>query len=413
MRITKLYFFIIFMVIIGSYPTLLASQVTSKEYMTNSSVAVQHQSSTTVLTIPDVLKVISMPKTLPKSNNSGIVVAVIDSGINKSVIPNYWINTKEIPNNSIDDDHNGYVDDYYGWDFVTNKPVAFTGPFSSHGTFISNIIASMTANVSTIHIMDIRVLNTQNKNSNFNSFIQAIQYALLFPSVKVIQFSIEFIQSFFDQYSQQLQWVFRKAFLRHVAIVSVTGNDASSHLSNPGNWSETLAVTSIQQSGNSWIKAPYANNGSNIDIAVPGTNIQSIGSNGKSLVLSGTSFSAAFVGGAVGLLEAEHASQNLSIETIRGLLQASADSLGNCLQFGAGILNVSKLLQLASSTTDSPPKPVCSATYTIPTSLGPKPPTKSLSYPFEGVLAMVFLVSSKKLKIRKLKSTLISQNLEK
>lgn len=45
--------------------------------------------------------------------------------------PNRWINVNEIPDNSIDDDGNGYVDDYYGWSTATNDDDTGTG---SHGT---------------------------------------------------------------------------------------------------------------------------------------------------------------------------------------------------------------------------------------------------------------------------------------
>jgi cell wall-associated protease len=50
-----------------------------------------------------------------------VVIATIDSGVDtlqkdlKSIL---WINTKEIPGNGIDDDHNGYVDDIHGWNFL-------------------------------------------------------------------------------------------------------------------------------------------------------------------------------------------------------------------------------------------------------------------------------------------------------
>lgn len=53
-----------------------------------------------------------------------VIVAVIDSGIDiehedlKTVI---WTNEKEIPGNGIDDDHNGYVDDVHGWNFIGGK----------------------------------------------------------------------------------------------------------------------------------------------------------------------------------------------------------------------------------------------------------------------------------------------------
>jgi len=53
-----------------------------------------------------------------------VIVAVVDSGIDidhedlKDVI---WTNTKEIPNNGIDDDHNGHIDDVHGWNFLGGK----------------------------------------------------------------------------------------------------------------------------------------------------------------------------------------------------------------------------------------------------------------------------------------------------
>src|SRR5579864_2471322 len=53
-----------------------------------------------------------------------IVVAVIDSGVDtlhedlKDIL---WTNPKEIPGNGIDDDHNGYVDDIHGWNFIGGK----------------------------------------------------------------------------------------------------------------------------------------------------------------------------------------------------------------------------------------------------------------------------------------------------
>src|SRR5690349_16002429 len=49
-----------------------------------------------------------------------VVVAVIDNGIDithEDLKNKIWTNTKEIPNNGIDDDRNGYTDDVHGWNF--------------------------------------------------------------------------------------------------------------------------------------------------------------------------------------------------------------------------------------------------------------------------------------------------------
>ena len=53
-----------------------------------------------------------------------VIVAVIDGGVqvnHPDLADHIWINADEIANNQIDDDHNGYVDDVNGWDFIGGK----------------------------------------------------------------------------------------------------------------------------------------------------------------------------------------------------------------------------------------------------------------------------------------------------
>ncbi|HEY2347709.1 MAG TPA: S8 family peptidase, partial [Puia sp.] len=53
-----------------------------------------------------------------------VIVAVIDMGVDtahEDLVGHIWTNSKEIPGNGIDDDHNGYVDDIHGWNFLGGK----------------------------------------------------------------------------------------------------------------------------------------------------------------------------------------------------------------------------------------------------------------------------------------------------
>ena len=64
-----------------------------------------------------------------KKPKQQIIVAIIDCGteINHNYLKNYiWTNKKEISNNNIDDDKNGYIDDINGWNFVGNTKSSCT-----------------------------------------------------------------------------------------------------------------------------------------------------------------------------------------------------------------------------------------------------------------------------------------------
>jgi subtilisin family serine protease len=73
-----------------------------------------------------------------------IVVAVVENGIFTShpdLAPNIWRNWLEIPNDSVDNDQNGYTDDFSGWNTLAQSGIHAT-PSGDHGTTVSGVIGA-------------------------------------------------------------------------------------------------------------------------------------------------------------------------------------------------------------------------------------------------------------------------------
>lgn len=120
-----------------------------------------------------------------RKSAKNVVVAIIDSGIDyhhSDLIKNIWVNSDEIPDNGIDDDENGCVDDIHGWNFISKSnsdPMDIDG----HGTAVSGVVGAVgeyalgiTGVCWDVQLMAVKV--NENNKSSTSSMVEGIQYAI-------------------------------------------------------------------------------------------------------------------------------------------------------------------------------------------------------------------------------------------
>ena len=169
------------------------------------------------------------------TGSDDVLIAILDSGVDihhPDLKNNIWTNPNEIYNNGIDDDENGFTDDYYGWDFVNNTndptPKLVTGYSPTaikHGTVVAGVAAAQGGNNQGIagvtwhaKIMPLRVLNHLGEGDTY-TVAQAIDYARK-HGADIINLS------FVGQgKSQTLENAIKNAYLAGIIIVAAAGND--------------------------------------------------------------------------------------------------------------------------------------------------------------------------------------------
>jgi subtilisin family serine protease len=188
----------------------------------------------------------------------GIVVAVIDSGIDYNhpdLTGNIWSNNGENgvdaqgrnkANNGIDDDKNGFVDDFRGWDFVNNDNDPIDD--NNHGTHISGLVAAkrdgigITGVAPTAKIMPLKILD-RGGFGKIRDEINAINYAVA-NGAKIVNVSLGGLQLNDDELN-----VIRAAEAKGVIVISAAGNDARPQVDYPARFANEvgIAVASIQR----------------------------------------------------------------------------------------------------------------------------------------------------------------------
>jgi subtilisin family serine protease len=305
------------------------------------------------------LRAISAPSAWDESTSStGVSVAVVDTGVDyrhPDLAANIALNHQEIPGNGIDDDHNGYIDDFHGFSTVSKAqdPLDLNG----HGTHVAGTVGAVGNNKQGVtgvawsaRIVPVQVLD-QHGSGSLVDVVRGIDYAVA-RKVGVINLSLGAPFG-----SKLLLQALQRAEAAGILIVAAAGNDGRSndeYPSFPANY-QLGNLISVAASGVDDALTSFSNYGKKmVHLAAPGEKILSTYPGRSYVFMSGTSMAAPHVAGAAALLLSELAEP--ASQRVKDALLNSVDlipSYGGKILSG-GRLNLARALVALHEVNESP-----------------------------------------------------------
>jgi subtilisin family serine protease len=275
------------------------------------------------------------------TGSSSVVIGILDSGtdwthsdigLGANTYQNVYLNSGEdvwsnqnnpSTGNGIDDDNNGLIDDWKGWNYDSNTNDSRSTYF--HGTFVAGIVSAKTNNNN-----GIAGVSGGNNNSGAKLLLHCIGVnaplsAVLDDAiinavdlgVKVIQLSLSVSQS------TAIDAAIQYAINNNVVIVCASGNGYLSSVPYPASNANVIAVGATEQNNH---RAVFSNYGTNLNIVAPGVDIYSTTLNNSYSTSSGTSFAAPQVSGIAALLFS--IKPDLTSLQVRNILESTAQKVG-------------------------------------------------------------------------------------
>lgn len=319
------------------------------------------------------------------TGDANLVVAIIDTGIDYNhpdLAANMWINPGEIPNNGIDDDGNGYVDDIHGWDWAygDNNPSDVNG----HGSHTAGTVGAVGNNGVgvvgvnwNIKLMALKFLSDSGSGSTSNA-ISALNYAVD-KGVKVSNNSWGG-----GSYSQSLYDAIENSKSVGHLFIAAAGNNGRNNDSRPFypasyNNNNVISVAAIDINDN---RASFSNYGAtSVDLGAPGVNIVSTTPNNSYSSYNGTSMAAPHVAGAAALLYGLYPTWTYGQVRDRVLTTARPISALNGRTVTGGTLDLAAAVGSSAPPPTSTPTPTATPTPTstsVPTATSTPAPGSTM-----------------------------------
>lgn len=297
---------------------------------------------------------------LPSSGDP-IIVGVVDTGIDTAhadLRDNIARNAGEVGVdnlgrdkrfNRVDDDNNGFVDDWFGWDFVGSdgaSPDNTPLPGNSHGTHVAGIIAAHANNsigiagvAQNVKVLPVKVGRDAPGSRTVENTGNAIVYAAS-VGARIINCSFGSASQSFASLD-----VVRAATSLGALIVAAAGNDASEQAFYPAAHDVVLSVAATDAMDR---RAMFSNFHRSVDICAPGVGILSTIPNNSYELQDGTSMASPIVAAVAAMTL--FANPTLAPDQLRGLIKANAVSIDSLNPTFEGRLGSGRVDALASVT---------------------------------------------------------------
>ncbi|MGA9407465.1 MAG: S8 family serine peptidase [Bacteroidota bacterium] len=305
-----------------------------------------------------------------------VIVGVLDTGVDylhPDISARIYVNPGETGldeygrdkrTNGVDDDGNGYIDDWHGYDFV-DQQVPDIGDWSTrdndpmdengHGTAVAGIIGAQVNNkigiagISPVaQIVPLRAFNADGNGTDAD-IAAAIMYAAD-NGVQVLNMSFGDVIM-----SPLMKDVIQYAHSKNVVLVASSGNDGTSYPHYPSDFSEVISVGSVSQAD---ARSFFSSYGPSLALVAPGESIPTLTlGGGYQSGFTGTSAAAPHVSAVASLLISLDQLKRGSSPSYLPLTndEVRADLLGACIDlgdkgwdnyYGAGLVNARVLLSL-------------------------------------------------------------------
>lgn len=229
----------------------------------------------------ELLNLINWSPTLANSSGRRVRIAILDTGLAPSATA-LW--------SKVDASRNFVESGRPAYDQPTGNDTSGEGipdEAVGHGTVVAGIVDAVAPNC---RLVVARVANSDGFASSWD-ILQAIQFAVL-NGAEVVNISLASRER-----SLLVELVIREAELAGVTVVASIGNDNRHDAYEPAGTSTVVTVSAVDLNAQ---KASFSNWHAYADVAAPGTSVVSLDWDGAGVQWAGTSFSAAFVSGAIG-----------------------------------------------------------------------------------------------------------------